>query len=143
MQIIITNQALQHVYILGNQHKTKVVDEIHTLDEMFKATEDCVQEFETQIKEMQKQGEELTKKSQNTAVKEKEREQAKKELAELDKHFEAVHFSKVSIEVSESIIGMMQAILEKAIEEEKIVWRRNVQSCSSALNSIADSLANA
>lgn len=133
MQIIISNQALQHAYILAQQHKEKTPGEIMKLDRMFDAIEDSVKEFEVQVKKMQKQGEELTQKTQNTAVKEKDRAEAQETLNALDKEFESIHFQKVALDLQKETVEMMKHIVEVAIDGEKIAGRRNVKCTSEVL----------
>jgi hypothetical protein len=85
----------------------------------------------------------LTEKSKNTSIKQKEREQATQELQQLDKDFEAVHFSCVALDLQKPVVEMMKHIVECAIDEEKIVGRRHVKCASQALFAIDEYLAKA
>lgn len=143
MQITITNQALQCIYIIWNQHKEKTQERIALLDRMFDAIEDSVTEFEVQMKSMKQQGDELTLKSQNTALKQEVRDQAEKDIIELDKTFQAVHFSCVAIDVPRDIVEMMNDVIHTAMEQEKFVWRRNIKCATQAMFAIDEYLANA
>ncbi len=105
---------------------------------MFDVIEDTVNEFEMQVQKMWTEWQELEKKSLNTAFTVEVREKYKEELAELQSQFEAVHNSFVEIEVSEFIATVMQSILLKAIEEEKIVWRKLIRNTSEALHAIGE-----
>jgi len=134
----ITNQALHHVYVLANQHKVNTKEWILSLQNMFDVIEDTVNEFEMQVQKMWSEWQELEKKSLNTAFTVEVREKYKEELAELQSQFEAVHNSFVEIEVSEFIATVMQSILLKAIEEEKIVWRKLIRNTSEALHAIGE-----
>lgn len=132
----ITNQALHHLYVLANQHKVNTKEWILSLQNMFDVIEDTVNEFEMQVQKMWTEWQELEKKSLNTAFTVEVREKYKEELAELQSQFEAVHNSFVEIEVSEFIAKVMWWILLKAIEEEKIVWRKLIRNTSEALHAI-------
>jgi len=143
MQITITNQALQCVYITANQHREKTQERIFVLDRLFDAIEDIVWEFEVQIKKMKDEGDELTKRSENTALKQEERKKASEEIIELDKNFQAVYYARVAIELQKDVVEMMKDVLTVAIEAEKIAWRRNIKCVSEALFAIDEYLANA
>lgn len=143
MQITITNQALQCLYIIANQHREKTQERIMLLDRLFDTIEDSVTEFEVQLKSMKQQGDDLTAKSQNTALKQEVRDQAEKDIIELDKNFQAVHFSCVSIEVPKDIVELMKDIILVALEQDKFVWRRNIKCATQAMFAIDEYLANA
>lgn len=136
MKIIFSNQALQKIYIIANAHKA-TAENIFVLDRLFDAIEDSVQEFEIQIQAMKAQGEELEKKSQNTSFKQEERDWFKKEIDQLNKDFEAVHFSNVEIDIDNDIIEIIQEVIGSAIAEEKIAWRRTIKCITQAKQSIA------
>lgn len=136
----ITNQALHHVYVLANQHKENTTRWILSLQEMFDCIEETVNEFETQVWKMWTEWKSLEEKSLNTAFTVEVREKYKAELAELQAQFEAVHNSFVDIDISESIAKTMWSVLLKAIEEEKIVWRRLIRNTSEALFAIGESV---
>ena len=143
MQITITNQALQCVYITANQHREKTQERIFVLDRLFDAIEDIVWEFEVQIKKMKDEGDELTKRSENTALKQEERKKASEEIIELDKNFQAVYYARVAIELQKDVVEMMKDVLTVAIEAEKVAWRRNIKCAAEALFAIDEYLANA
>lgn len=132
----ITNQALHHVYVLANQHKENTKSWILALQNMFDVIEETVSEFEVQVWKMSAESKILEKNSTNTTLTVKEREKNASELDELQSQFEAVHKSFVEIEVSEFIANTMLAVILKAIEEEKIVWRRLIRNTTEALFAI-------
>lgn len=107
---------------------------------MFDCIEETVNEFETQVWKMWTEWKSLEEKSLNTAFTVEVREKYKAELAELQAQFEAVHNSFVDIDISESIAKTMWSVLLKAIEEEKIVWRRLIRNTSEALFAIGESV---